>query len=608
MFLRAGILITVFALSLITLPAYARLDILGIWQVLYPDSNAVDIGGSGCQICHQSAMGNEPWNAYGWGIRERIHSGFTIEQSIRFVGGEDPDGNNVESIDEISNDFQPGWTAGNNNTIYCESVMAMNPCSGSATLPNQPPPDPLPESTALDFPLAVNNPIPDAILGSATILDLVEVANNFNAPVKAVKAPGIDGSLFVVEQTGKIFRVDLSTGQKTLFLNVSNRLADINSGYDERGLLGLEFHPDYANNGLFYTYQSEPVRTVDDNNVDFTVANPNHRAFITEHKASDPSCNSSISEKKDLLIIDQPEANHNGGDLAFDQNGYLYISLGDGGGANDRGDGHGVRGNGRDKASPLGAILRIDPLGSNSQNTKYGIPNSNPFVGQSGVDEIYAYGFRNPYRISFDKNTDELYAADVGQNKIEEIDFVTIGGNYGWNWKEGSFAFYSSNSSGTYVSNVDHPGQPNDLIDPIGEYGRQDGIAVTGGYVYRGSTIGDKNGDYIFGDFSGPSIQTATGRIFSLDVTNGDIEEFGLANNINGYITAFGQDADNELYVLVNDQFNPSGQQGRLMKLVETGNTVSPPVSIGESAQCPPSEGLCFPINAVSGNISLICL
>ena len=224
------------------------------------------------------------------------------------------------------------------------------------------------------------------------------------------------------------------------------------------------------------------------------------------------------------------------------------------------------------------------------------------------MDEIYAYGFRNPYRISFDKNTDELYAADVGQNKIEEIDFVTIGGNYGWNWKEGSFAFYSSNSSGTYVSNVDHPGQPNDLIDPIGEYGRQDGIAVTGGYVYRGSTIGDKNGDYIFGDFSGPSIQTATGRIFSLDVTNGDIEEFGLANNINGYITAFGQDADNELYVLVNDQFTPSGQQGRLMKLVETGNTVSPPVSIGESAQCPPSEGLCFPIKAVSGNISLICL
>ena len=608
MFLRAGILITVFALSLITLPAYARLDILGIWQVLYPDSNAADIGGSGCQICHQSATGSEPWNAYGWGIRQRILSNFTVEQSIRFVEDDDPDGNSVESIDEINNDFQPGWTSGNNNTIYCESAMALNPCNGSATLLNQPPPDPLPESTALDFPLAVNNPIPDAIPGSASILDLVEIANNFNAPVKAVKAPGIDGSLFVVEQTGKIFRVDLSTGQKTSFLNVSNRLVGINSGYDERGLLGLAFHPDYASNGLLYTYQSEPVRATDDSDVDFAVVGPNHRTFITEYKASDPSCNSYISKKKDLLIIDQPQGNHNGGDLVFDQNGYLYISLGDGGGANDLGNGHGVRGNGRNNTNPLGAILRIEPLGNNSQNTKYGIPNSNPFIGQSGVDEIYAYGFRNPYRISFDKNTDDLYAADVGQNKIEEIDLVTIGGNYGWNWKEGTFAFYSSNSSGTYVSNVDHPGQPNDLIDPIGEYGRQDGIAVTGGYVYRGSTIGGKNGGYIFGDFSGSNINTATGRIFSLDVANGDIEEFGLTNNINGYITGFGQDVDNELYVVVNDQLNPSGQQGRLLKLVESGDTVTPPVAVGESAQCPPSDDICVPIKSANGNISVICL
>ncbi len=602
------LLVLVFAHS----SAFALSDFRDEWRAIYPDSNSDDIGGSplasenGCQLCHRDLSGGQPWNNYGWQIRTIYRTnGFDINAAIRSVEIDNLDGNTIgaNSLDQIIADFQPGWANGNVNTHYF--------ADGSTNL-NQPPP-PTPISTAVDFPEAVSNPLADIAIGSKSVR-LVEVASDFNAPLKAVSAPGINGSLFVVEQTGKIFRVELTTGRKTLFLDVSDDLVSISPVYDERGLLGLAFHPDYANNGLFYTYQSEPVRESQTKQVGFSTLgtrfNPDHRSMIVEYRASDASCNSRVQKQKVLMIIDQPQSNHNGGDLAFGPDGYLYVSLGDGGGANDQGPGHNVRGTARDNTNVLGSILRIDPQGSNAVNGKFGVPSDNPFVGNQGADEIFAYGFRNPYRMSFDAVTGELYAGDVGQNRIEEVDLVVSGGNYGWNWKEGSFNFYYPISA-TYVSNVPPPGLPNDLIEPIAEYDHDDGISVVGGFVYRGSEIPELFNHYVLGEFSGSDFLSPTGRLLYLDRgSDGDLKEFILNTAISDYVTGFGQDVENELYVVVNDQFNPGGQAGKLLRLANTSGSLNFPSAEGESEVCTLTENddLCFPIKASNGSFALICL
>jgi len=570
---------------------------LDAWRLQYPESNSDDIQigvitPHGCQLCHQNDDGGVPWNAYGFDIREEFQTnGNDIDAAIAVVEFEDHDNDGVETRDEIIRSFQPGWTEGANNSVFA--------ANGDET-PNQLPPA-LPSSTALDFPPVIPglDPIEDIAPGAISI-DLQEIAGGFNAPLRAVRAPGINGSLFVVEQTGRIFRVDLATGQKTLFLNVSSDLVGLNLGSnDERGLLGLAFHPDYASNGLFYTYQSEPRRVAQDSDVDFsTIApgTPNHRSMIVEYRATDPSCNSSISKQDTLMIIDQPQGNHNGGDLVFDQNGHLFIALGDGGSANDQGPGHGVLGTGRNNTNVLGSILRVDPLGDNSANGKYGIPNDNPFVGEAGEDEIFAFGFRNPFRMSFDAMTDELYLGDVGQNQIEEIDLVTLGGNYGWNWKEGSFFFYNSSNTGTFISPVAAPGAPGDLVEPLAEYDQDDGTSAVGGYVYRGTQIPVLQGRYVFADF--------VRRLFYLDSGN-NILEF-LGGGVTEFIAGFGQDADNELYVVTRVDSRPSGTQGKLQKIVALGATPPTPDPGEESAQC--DGELCVPIKTANGNIAVICL
>lgn len=613
MSLKQAVLFFVVLLCLLHQPTFAHQFILDAWRVKYPTSTADDVGPAGCQLCHQLADGGEPWNAYGWDVRtEYIDPNNNFDLNVIFDRVEnanqdnDPRGANAE--DEILANFQPGWTVGAVNTVFMKNGF---------TITNLPPPmfPVLPVTTALDFPAPVNDPIPSAIASNSVTLDLTEVATGFNAPLRAVKAPGINGSLFVVEQTGKIFRVDLASGAKSLFLNVASDL--VIGG--ERGLLGLAFHPDYASNGLFYTYQSEPRRDAQNDAVDFSTiapSNPNHRSMIVEYQASNPACNSFISKRDTLMIIDQPQSNHNGGDLVFDSVGNLYISVGDGGNAHDLGPGHGLFGNGRTNLNVLGSILRINPLGNNSANSKYGIPASNPFVGVAGVDEIFAYGLRNPFRMSIDSTTGNLYAGDVGQGDLEEVNHIVSGGNYGWNWKEGTFSFYNLAGTGSYVSSVEPPNLPNNLVDPIGQYDRSEGRSVIGGYVYRGSTIPNTTAKYVFGEYSGPSIVTATGRLFSLDLQSNlqpkVIEEFIFNNPIEGYITGFGQDANNELYVVTNNQLGTSGVGGKLLKLVELGDVVLSPAAPEESALCPGSnEGndeMCVPIKAANGSITVICL
>jgi len=214
----------------------------------------------------------------------------------------------------------------------------------------------------------------------------------------------------------------------------------------------------------------------------------------------------------------------------------LYIALGDGGNANDVGDGHNAAtGNGQDPTTVLGKVLRIDPHGNNSANHQYGIPTDNPFVNATTpntVKEIYSYGFRNPYRFSFDSGgTHQLIVADVGQDNIEEIDKVTKGGNYGWHYKEGTFAFDPTNGHvtsdlSTVPTNLTDPnGSAITLTDPVAEYDHTQGIAIVGGFVYRGSLLPQLQGKYVFGDFS-RSFGAPSGRLFYLDLTTGEISEF----------------------------------------------------------------------------------
>ena len=215
------------------------------------------------------------------------------------------------------------------------------------------------------------------------------------------------------------------------FLDVSNQLVPINPGYDERGLLGIAFHPDFKTNHKFYVYYSVPSNT----------SGSDHKGILVEYmvSANNPDV-ADISTKRILLEVEEPESNHNGGNLVFGPDGYLYIGLGDGGGG---GDEHGTFGNGQNLGTLLGKIIRIDVNGQ-----PYTVPKDNPFVNRTDArPEIWAYGLRNPWRFSFDRVTKQLFAGDVGQNKYEEVDIITKGGNYGWRIKEGLHDYDLQNSA-----------------------------------------------------------------------------------------------------------------------------------------------------------------
>ncbi|WP_025763369.1 PQQ-dependent sugar dehydrogenase [Dyadobacter tibetensis] len=322
--------------------------------------------------------------------------------------------------------------------------------------------------------------------------------------------------LFVTEQEGRIRVIQDGQLRQAPFLDITNEVLK-KDGYDERGLLGLAFHPNYASNGLFYVYCSVEAKGA------------NHRSEVREYKvqAGNPLVADKAS-KRVVLEFDQPEGNHNGGELKFGNDGFLYIGVGDGGGAGDK---HGTIGNAQDRSNLLGKILRIDV-----NQKPYGIPSDNPFVSEKNVrPEIYAYGLRNPWRFSFDKADQRLFAGDVGQNKYEEIDIIEKGGNYGWRALEGFQVFN------------DKDPQPKNPIDPIFEYPHSEGISITGGYVYRGKSIPHLAGSYIYGDMSGPIWKLSQGADKKWTSEKMEISKS------TGYwhVYSFGEDLDGELYVLV---------------------------------------------------------
>ena len=428
---------------------------------------------------------------------------------------------------------------------------------------------------------ALRDPIPEPILPGLSI-GLGTVATGLTAPNWGTFAPGVPDRLFVTDQNGILWAVDLNTGARTVFLDLSGRV--IPTG--ERGLLGVAFHPAYQSNGLVYTYTSEPAAVPADFPLPLGVT-PDHATVITEWIVpvpDDPAAVIDPASGRIVLSIAQPQANHNGGALSFGPDDRLYISLGDGGAGDDQGPGHSPQGNGQDPGNPLGAILRIDPDGADSVNGQYGIPAENPFFpggpgpfgGPEGCldglcDEIFAYGFRNPFRSSFDPATGDLYAADVGQGSVEEIDLVVGGGNYGWPLKEGAFCLDANGTDPGFVTDNPDPtcGRADlGLIDPIAQYDHSEGIAVIGGFVYRGSSIPGLRGRYVFGDFR-------EGRLFALDrrdrLPAGDarpsvITELQKQPDVSFSLLGFGRDASGEIYAL-GTQFVEGSLTGVIFKL-----------------------------------------
>jgi glucose/arabinose dehydrogenase len=385
------------------------------------------------------------------------------------------------------------------------------------------------------------------------------VAEDFNSPLKLVESPDSTGRLFVVDRIGFVKIIEDGEVLEEPFLDLRERMIELRTDFDERGLLGFAFHPDFENNGKFYVYYSTFLRGGASTTWD-------HTSRISEFKISEDPNKADMNSEKIILQIDEPQFNHNGGEIIFGPDNYLYIAVGDGGNADDFGTGHSQIGNGQDTNVLLGKILRIN-VGD--------IPADNPFVGKAGADEIYAYGFRNPFRMSFDDETGKLFVGEVGQNLWEEVDIVEKGKNYGWNIKEGSHCF-SHESPDLSPSECKNAGyKDEELIEPIIEYQNANvesgiGLSVIGGFVYRGSEIPELYGKYIFGDWSN-NFLVGKGKIFLAEEKN-NLWSIAETFELDSFLLGFGEDEKKELYVLTSENVGPTGNSGKVYKIIKNKN------------------------------------
>jgi hypothetical protein len=444
-------------------------------------------------------------------------------------------------------------------------------------------------------PRPIDDPIPGGIRNGAIQAQLQTVAegNGLTAPNWGTFAPDPDqpNTLYVVDQDGPLWAVDVRSGAKALCLNTRDLLVPLIPG-DERGFLGAAFHPDFVTNKLLYTYTSEACAGCN------PLGQPNHRSVIREWRlgaiptvltkgpvSEDPAAAACAPEMvREVYTYIEPQFNHNGGAIFFgtrtEDRNLLYITAGDGGCADDQdrqlgliGEGpcigHGPNGNAQNPGNPLGKILRINP--------------TRPTTAFAPGD-IYALGFRNPFRAASDRTdlggTGEIWTADVGQNHLEEIDGPVLqGGNYGWRVKEGTFLFdpagfqlFGFASDGFPFANS--PGVPAGLIDPVAQYDHDEGVAVVGGFVYRGSGLPALQGHYVFGDYS-HRLNSGNGRVMYLDPNfnpNPKDATPRVVNLVNGtinmFVHGFGEDAAGELYVLASKKGIPFGETGIITKIV----------------------------------------
>lgn len=447
----------------------------------------------------------------------------------------------------------------------------------------------------------LHDPIPQPIPPSAIRVVVKPIATGLTSPIDLV-APGGDerggdrgdgnrgaDRKYVVDQTGLVLLMKGGVIQPIPFLDITGVIAQLspafgrgahglNPGYDERGLLGLAFHPDFqdrdsAGYHTLYTLHNVPItRVADFPQPPFPAgAVPNCQEVIAEWHVSrgNPDVVDPASYRE-VLRYDKPQFNHNGGTVAFGPDGLLYAAFGDGGAGNDVGPGHiPGTGNAQNLGTILGKVIRIDPLapqhtsgrhGMVSPNGQYRIPKDNPFVSTAGaLGEIYAYGFRNPYRFSFDSQDGRLVLADVGQNNVEEVDIVKRGKNYGWHLKEGTFLF--DPASGNVFSG---PSPDPTLVDPVVEYDHFEAtanavtrIAIVGGFVYRGSRIPALRGKYLCADLNG--------FLFVADLERGTLEQLTKLTGM--FIKGFGQDTNGEITILASGVEGPSGQTAAILAI-----------------------------------------
>jgi len=337
----------------------------------------------------------------------------------------------------------------------------------------------------------------------------------FRRPILVTHAGDGSDRVFIAEQYGtvRVLPNNQDAEETTVFLDIEDQVR-YSDNENEEGFLGLAFHPKYEENGEFFAY--------------YTTREVPHTSVISRFRVSKDNPNKADPNfEEEIMRIKQPFWNHNGGTIIFGPDGYLYIGLGDGGKAND------PLGAGQDKSLLLGSILRID-IDRKEDGKNYAIPADNPFVDEADArGEIYAYGFRNVWRIAFDNKTGALWAADVGQNLWEEINIVEKGGNYGWNIREGLHKFAGKSDE-----------TPKGLIDPIWEYHHSVGKSITGGTVYRGKRVPELVGKYVYGDY-------VTNKFWALDYdykAEQVLANYSIPGGENKPVMSFGEDESGELY------------------------------------------------------------
>lgn len=370
------------------------------------------------------------------------------------------------------------------------------------------------------------------------VFKLEKVADSLYAPLALENAHDGSGRIFIGEQAGKIMVFKNGKVLKDPFLDIRSSLVPMKDQYMDVGLLGFAFHPDYKNNGRFFVHYSAPAKK-----------GFNNKSVLAEFTVSATNPDKANPEGKVILELNQPEENHNGGNIVFDKKGYLYIGFGDGGG---QGDAHGTIGNGQDLNQLSGKIIRIDV----DHGKPYSIPKDNPFVGKEGRDEIWCYGMRMPWRISFDEKTGALFCGDVGQDHYEEVDIIEKGKNYGWRAMEGFHPY----DSALYAKG-------GDFVLPVIEYPHPEGVSITGGYVYRGKQFPALEGKYIFGDWAF--------KVFYMDknakqqwVKHDCRFEGKTDNKFDFRINSFGIDESREIYMATQTEIgaiNPSGVIYKIM-------------------------------------------
>ncbi|MEE2894954.1 MAG: PQQ-dependent sugar dehydrogenase [Planctomycetota bacterium] len=378
------------------------------------------------------------------------------------------------------------------------------------------------------------------------------VSSGLVRPIFATHAPGDESRLFIIEKQGRIKILDLETEtlNSDYFLDIDSIVQGGTSTSDERGLLGLAFHPDYQNNGKFF--------------VCYTATAGSGDTYIRQYNRGADADHATTSGAVTIMSFDQPYSNHNGGYIEFGPDGYLYIFTGDGGSAGDPGN------RAQDITNQkLGKILRIDV----DNGTPYSVPADNPFVGVPGDDEIYAYGLRNPWRSAFDHATGDLWIADVGQNAREEVNYVRpgqiAGANFGWKCREGQANYSSScGSSGPF-------------FEPQIQYfhNSSGGYSITGGFVYRGCAIPELQGTYFYGDYVLSNLWSAVpNKNGTVSVTNRNSDLRVSTSGVSlSSLASFGQDARGEVYMV--------SQTGRIFKIV--------PADGSESCDPPPANDDC---------------